>query len=209
MIGPAKLQPLLIISFFVFIGSSIPSDIIFAIDTADKTSYGDLTHIRQFITNMLTHFVVSPTQTHVALLNYGYQTEKVLDIGANKKENVLRALFNLRRIGGERVLSGVFGAVQLLNMRENVVKNLVVFIRGKPTSKDVDKYVELSKKLRSQSIKIIIVALNKDLPMTTLAKITGAETRVIFVDGSSALPTVIDEIDEVIGTPGNDPVLNF
>lgn len=179
-------------------------EILFAIDSSSGTSQKDIAMMSDFIKNVLEQYKNTQKDNNLGLLNYGSYTKSELDLSKNNRENLLKALVDLKKVDGERNLSPVFekASLEMSYAMDPNTKHLVVFVLGKINPSDISKTLEAAEILRSKSIKITLVALSTGPPINFMKELTGDTKQVIIIDSVAKLPKVIDDINSVIGSQG-------
>lgn len=181
-------------------------DVVFAVDASEQVTDKIMNQMREFLLASTDAYSVSPSETHVGLVQFSDNGKTVLrlDRGVNV-DAVKAAVSQLQRQGGSRrtdnalryidndVLSSSGGS------RFGADKVLVILTTGKTSLDGASEVSRMAGNLKSSGVQIIVVGLGKDVDPTEIDTIASGGNKVIVVDDGGDLPFVLGDLEKQLG----------
>lgn len=175
----------------------------FLIDGSKSISDVNFKKIKNYVTAAISSYDIQPSNTHVAVSQFGEDTKTIVDFATGYKKEIIGLRLNdASKVGGKRNLKKALNYVEqtvfgtAMGARPNVKKNLIIVTQG-----EIDAYTDngelatIVQTVKDQNIEIVVVGVNMDKDV--IEKISGP-------DSLGSLVIDIDDLPESLGNVEDD-----
>ena len=179
-------------------------DVIYAVDTSSGVSDDVLQKMKSFLRNSLKSYTISPTETHIGLMQYGNGAMVKLSLKYGFTESsFVNSVSELELTGGPRQMQKAIRKVASVmftasdGSRSGSSKVLILLTTGKNYPAGKSDLPKAAKKLKEKGVKVIVVKIgNENNPDAT--DIVNNPDKIIKSDPDK-LNEAIGEIEKEIG----------
>lgn len=179
---------------------SVPFDLAFVVDGANIVGPSTFKLITELIKSIYHVYPVSAKGTHVGMVTYSRTGNMVFNFKQHRSMKSLdMAVDQLKLPGGtnNNVGAGLAATHSQLfgtsgRKRKQIKKAMVTFLVGKPD----DDPTTYAKKLKSEDIVSVVVAINSD--MNSVKLIASSPDHILFINYPAQLIDFVDKIIEMI-----------
>ncbi|XP_061852896.1 collagen alpha-6(VI) chain [Colius striatus] len=178
------------------------ADIYFLIDGSSSVSYSDFDDMKNFLNKMVGMFNIGVNKVRFGLVQYSHFNELEFKLSKyNSASNLIKAIENLRQIGGDTYTGEALAYMKLLfeearrQRSVTVPCHLVVLTDGKSH----DSVKEAAMKLREDQINIYAIGV-REANRTQLYEIAGMKNRAFFIHSFDLLKDIKNAVVREICT---------
>lgn len=182
-------------------------DIAFLMDSSNSVSANGFKKISTFIQAIFSSLNISPSETHVAVNNFGKDVETVFDFkSGTSPEEAKGKLIGLTKLGGQRDLGRALNFIgdNVFNVgsgSRNVAEKVLVVVMGN----EMDNYKDTNflpslKKLQDKNVKLVFVVVNTNEDV--ISKLSGLDSTIAVPDDFIKLPKYLGDVEKNIRQKG-------
>lgn len=190
----------------LFVGLTGKLDVVFAVDGSSEVTPQALDAMKAFVKAQTQSYEISPSETHIGLVQYSNDGETSLRLDAGTSASLVEEGIELFKIiGGQKQLDKAISHVnnnvfsKSGGSRSNANQLLVLLTSGKI---DKDRKAELERaatQLKSRGIQVVVVAIGKDIDEDDLLPVASSWDRLIVIKLPSDLPSILGDTENAIG----------
>jgi hypothetical protein len=181
-------------------------DLMLVLDGSESIAPADFERMRAFVSDLVGHFTISPTDAHAGIVQFAGQGQGRIEIGVSGDSGAVQsAIASMTQIvGATDIQEGIsYGQAELTSGERGVPQVMIVLTDGVHNQQG-DPIAE-ALAARGAGTEIFAIAVGSGPDVDQLVSIAGDASRVYSVDNYSALAAILDPLVEVVCPPEPEP----